>query len=281
LSNYNTEVLAITRRDEFESKLFYTNLPNVSYSAEPIGSNQFHYSADINRLHVKKDNTRCGQTSFYIPSLRIGDKVLVEFEYLIVSPLETNGIIRVSFNEIESNDPNKTPILMSYYDAPHNNGEYKKSTVSYMVTNTNHKNLLVDIGMPWWKTGEVYIRDLRVVVQRSIPLLLDSIKGCMIRKNSGVWEIRSDFYGSDIGTITVKDVTTLSITFKNPFQNRPVATANSDSAVLSGKYRPCVGLLTQLGCDIKFIKNDNTFANLADIEESAHFSFIFLGSERL
>lgn len=55
----------------------------------------------------------------------------------------------------------------------------------------------------------------------------------------------------------------------------------ADTNGLSGKYRPCVGALTQLGCEIKFIKNDNTFADLSTMEDGVHFSFIFLGSLRL
>lgn len=277
---YNKEIFSITRREEFESSFFFADKSYVLYNAEPIINNSFYYAKDINRFHIKKDNTVYGASTFYIPNLRLGDRIEVEFEYQVVSTAN-DGIIRVSFNEIEVKDSSKTPIIKTYYDCPYNNGEWNKANATYMATNDSFSNHLIEIGMPWWKTGEVYIKDLRVIVYRKIPRLENSLKGCMIRKNGSNWEIRSDFYGNDIGTITVKDSTTLSIAFKDKFENRPVSTSNADTNTLSGKYRPCVGALTQLGCDIKFIKNDNTFSDLSAMEDGVHFSFMFLGSLRL
>ena len=275
------ETFVITRREEFETHIFFSDKPQITYSTEPISNNNFYFSKDLNRIHIKKTNTTHGSSCFYIPNLRLGDIIEVEFEYIIVDPIVTDGIIRISFNEIESNDNTKTPVLKTYCECVHNNNEWGKANATYMVTNDSFSNHLVEVGMPWWKTGEVYIKDIIVNVKRRIPRLENVIKGCMIRKNGETWDIRSDFWGSDIGTLTEVDSTTLKLTFKDTFENRPIGLGGTDTSISSRKYRVCIGALTQINCYIKFVKNDDTFAELSNIEDGVHFSIAFIGSLRL
>lgn len=275
---YYEELISINSLDKIKSYFFYNDKPYITHGSEPIAINTFNCIANYNRIHINKNNTVHSEITIPIENVEKGDKVTVEFECLALTPALTDGLMRVSFSEIEAIDNTKTPALKHYVDVLHNDNKWQKVSVDYMFACDTYDKYLIDIGVPWWKTANTFMRNVKLKISRQNKKNMDILKSYKLKNNAGVWEIRSDFPNAG-GVLTTRNANSLILTFKKPFSLRPTGVATMDKEGTGYAYRPVVQYEGQQSIDISFVDSAGVLMELTAMPNNAHCSILIFGKE--
>lgn len=281
---YNTDkLLPLTPfRTNFASRLinvntkqgFKTNISNLltsfSYVDGTPSNNQFTFANG--KAWAKSSVGVYGCFSIPIYNTNIGDVVDIEVKLKNIT-----GKCNVYVDEIHSTGAGVGNVN-TYYSKETN--EWQTIRYRHLCENKTYNNVAVRVGVPTNLEGEFEVEYIAINHYSKKLNSEKQFKNFYIRKNStsSAWELHPNVC-NDGANISELDSTTLQVTYDEEYKTHlsPVVIIGADGIVSSYKYRPVVLYSNKQGVQVKFVKQDGTYATLSAIEGNTMFGIIVCG----
>ena len=261
----------------------YSILENIKkhtltpYSENILYPDTFTFSSATGILHFNSTDKKSANIYEVITDLEVGDIVEVTVDFRSLS----GTLPKIAFDEFGNTD---------YFNAEYKQikrlGEWETLSAKYVFRDfSDRKKLRYTIGLWTADVGEFQMRNLRATIQTKRNVVDENkqisasfeLKPFEIRKDSGVWDVRTDFAYAESTLVVISD-TTLQLNFAKPFQTRPVSALSGDFFVNSYKVNPKIGQANKDYLQIQFYDSvDGTLKNLSDVPNYTHFGLIVVG----